>query len=240
MFIPPRTLFTSRRNTSNSVIAPLMSHLKKSNSPCWERFRELSFHLLSPWKVVGHENSTGHHVQHSPNGVLTSPRQLQFWNQLLTPEIIFEDPCHKGSSLEKEGGGGGGGDWCVICPKGQGVPWMLHGHGEQQRPVLRSGRQSSITLSTAEAELNELIEGMNAGEAVSVILQELFDEVHSSLTCRHLQGARVSQTRGRPIPGSPLDHTDERCPWINEMKQTPFCLTCREREGVVWAKIEWP
>ena len=33
----------------------------------------------------------------------------------------------------------------------------------------RSGRQPSITLSTAEAELNELIEGMNAGEAVSVI-----------------------------------------------------------------------
>ena len=41
----------------------------------------------------------------------------------------------------------------------------------------RSGRQPSITLSTAEAELNELIEAMNAGEAVSVILQELLDNV---------------------------------------------------------------
>ena len=41
----------------------------------------------------------------------------------------------------------------------------------------RSGRQASITLSTAEAELNELIEAMNAGESVATILYELFDDV---------------------------------------------------------------
>ena len=41
----------------------------------------------------------------------------------------------------------------------------------------RSGRQASITLSTAESELNEILEGMNAAESVSVILQELYSEV---------------------------------------------------------------
>ena len=41
----------------------------------------------------------------------------------------------------------------------------------------RSGRQASITLSTAEAELNEIIEAMNAGESVATILYELFDDV---------------------------------------------------------------
>ena len=41
----------------------------------------------------------------------------------------------------------------------------------------RSGRQSTIALSTAEAELNEVIEGMIAGEAVGVIADELFGPV---------------------------------------------------------------
>lgn len=44
----------------------------------------------------------------------------------------------------------------------------------------RSGRQASITLSTAEAELNELVEGMNAAESVSVIIEEIYDEVEKS------------------------------------------------------------
>lgn len=37
----------------------------------------------------------------------------------------------------------------------------------------RSGRQSTVTLSTAEAELNEVVEGMVAGESIGVILDEL-------------------------------------------------------------------
>ena len=37
----------------------------------------------------------------------------------------------------------------------------------------RSGRQPTITLSTAESNLNELIEGMTGGEALAVILYEL-------------------------------------------------------------------
>ena len=41
----------------------------------------------------------------------------------------------------------------------------------------RSGRQGFVTLSTAEAELTEIIEGMVAGESIHVILQELFPDV---------------------------------------------------------------
>ena len=113
-------------------------------------------------------------------------------------------------------------------------------------------------IAQEEAELS------NEGLGFTVYRTRYGQLYHSSLTCCHLQGARVSlprefkwcqpcrgvalQTRGIPIPGSPLylsvsgeaAHTDERCPWINNMKQPPFCLTCREREGVVWAKIEWP
>ena len=37
----------------------------------------------------------------------------------------------------------------------------------------RAGKQSTVSLSTAEAELNEVIEGMIAGESVGVILEEL-------------------------------------------------------------------
>lgn len=37
----------------------------------------------------------------------------------------------------------------------------------------RSGRQSTMTLSTAEAELNEIIEGMIAGEAAAVVAEEV-------------------------------------------------------------------
>ena len=41
----------------------------------------------------------------------------------------------------------------------------------------RSGRQSVITLSTAEAELNEIVEAMAAAESISVIVDEIYEEV---------------------------------------------------------------
>ena len=41
----------------------------------------------------------------------------------------------------------------------------------------RSGRQSLITLSTAESELAEIVEAMGAAESISVILEEIYDEV---------------------------------------------------------------
>ena len=45
-------------------------------------------------------------------------------------------------------------------------------------PILwRSGRQGLITLSTAESELVELVESMTAGESVSALVQEIFEDV---------------------------------------------------------------
>ena len=41
----------------------------------------------------------------------------------------------------------------------------------------RSGRQGFVTLSTAEAELTDIIDGMVAGESIHVILQEVFPDV---------------------------------------------------------------
>ena len=41
---------------------------------------------------------------------------------------------------------------------------------------VRSGRQGFVTLSTAEAELTEIIEGMVAGESIHVILRELLPD----------------------------------------------------------------
>jgi len=38
----------------------------------------------------------------------------------------------------------------------------------------RAGRQSMVTLSTAESEMTEVIEAMTAGESVAVIVQELY------------------------------------------------------------------
>lgn len=41
----------------------------------------------------------------------------------------------------------------------------------------RAGKQSNITLSTAESELNELVEAMNAGESVGAIIEEVYPSV---------------------------------------------------------------
>ena len=47
----------------------------------------------------------------------------------------------------------------------------------------RNGRQGTITLSTAESELMELVEGMIAGESVFVVLAELFGEISKVALC---------------------------------------------------------
>ena len=52
----------------------------------------------------------------------------------------------------------------IICIQGSPVFW-------------RSGRQSMITLSTAEAELLELVEALTAGESVYVVARELLQDV---------------------------------------------------------------
>ena len=47
----------------------------------------------------------------------------------------------------------------------------------------RSGRQASITLSTAESELMELVEAMVAGESIYVVLSELFGQINKIALC---------------------------------------------------------
>ena len=47
----------------------------------------------------------------------------------------------------------------------------------------RSGRQSLITVSTAESELAELTESMTAGESVAVLFEELFGRVKKVAWC---------------------------------------------------------
>ena len=47
----------------------------------------------------------------------------------------------------------------------------------------RSGRQSLITVSTAESELAELTESMTAGESVSVLFEELYGKVRKVAWC---------------------------------------------------------
>lgn len=41
----------------------------------------------------------------------------------------------------------------------------------------RSGRQSTITLSTAESELNEIVEGMTARESIGVVIEEIIGQL---------------------------------------------------------------
>ena len=128
-----------------------------------------------------------------------------------------------------------------------------------------------MTIAQEEAELwreirqtplppviiEEVEEREEEGLGFTVLRTPYGQVYHSSSMCRHLHGPRVGrprtfkwcvvcrrvalQTRGRPIPGSPLflsvtgnaAHSDERCPWINEGAYTPFCKTCELREGVV-------
>eukprot|EP00435_Cladocopium_sp_Y103_P075272 s90_g55.t1 len=57
----------------------------------------------------------------------------------------------------------------------------------------RSGRQPTITLSTAESELNEIIEGMAGGEAVAAILYELCETVQRQAWTDSQSAASISK-----------------------------------------------
>ena len=60
----------------------------------------------------------------------------------------------------------------------------------------RSGRPSTITLSTAESELNEIVEGMNGGEAVAVIISELCEVVHKEVWTDSQSAAAILVNEG--------------------------------------------
>eukprot|EP00435_Cladocopium_sp_Y103_P029637 s865_g7.t1 len=60
----------------------------------------------------------------------------------------------------------------------------------------RSGRQPTITLSTAESELNEIIEGMAGGEAVAAILYELCEDVQKQAWADSQSAASILVNEG--------------------------------------------
>ena len=60
----------------------------------------------------------------------------------------------------------------------------------------RSSRQTSITLSTAEAELNELIEAMNGAESVGVMIEELYGGVKKAAWCDNQASISILGSEG--------------------------------------------
>ena len=55
----------------------------------------------------------------------------------------------------------------------------------------RSGRQGFVTLSTAESELTEIVEGMIAGEATAVIINELYGQVIKTIKTDSLSAVAI-------------------------------------------------
>ena len=55
----------------------------------------------------------------------------------------------------------------------------------------RSGRQAYITLSTAESELTEIVEGMVAGESIAVIINELYPKLIKTIKTDNLSAVAI-------------------------------------------------
>lgn len=62
--------------------------------------------------------------------------------------------------------------------------------------VWRSSRQSTVTLSTAEAELNELIEGLMLGESVAAVVEELEPQVAKVMVSDSQAAVNIVQADG--------------------------------------------
>ena len=60
----------------------------------------------------------------------------------------------------------------------------------------RSGRQALVTLSTAETELMEMVDGMSAGEAVFVLVKEVFKKVKKVLWSDSQSAISILTTEG--------------------------------------------
>ena len=60
----------------------------------------------------------------------------------------------------------------------------------------RSGRQGLVTLSTAEAEMNEMIEAMVAGESIGVIVEELLGFIPKVLWTDSMSGLAIVTNDG--------------------------------------------
>ncbi len=116
---------------------------------CYAVARMSSSILKCPKKVLEVASQTKGYLKK------TSSEGLCFDGDGLQSQVVH---AYSDASFAPDGQNSHG---CVIvCLQGSPVFW-------------RSGRQGMITLSTAEAELLELVEAMTAGESVFVIVQEL-------------------------------------------------------------------
>ncbi len=62
--------------------------------------------------------------------------------------------------------------------------------------VWRSSRQTTVTLSTAEAELNELIEGLMLGESVAAVVEELEPQIPKTMVSDSQAAVNIVQAEG--------------------------------------------
>ena len=62
--------------------------------------------------------------------------------------------------------------------------------------VWRSSRQATVTLSTAEAELNELIEGLMLGESVAAVVEELEPQLTKVMVSDSQAAVNIVQAEG--------------------------------------------
>lgn len=111
-------------------------------------------------------------VLHSPLWVEESAKQVWGYLAATKEEGLVYEAGEAKNGWEEDAGiqtyadasfspGGAESHGCVVA--------MLRGSAL----LWKSSRQSTVTLSTAEAELNELIEGLMVGESVAAIVEEL-------------------------------------------------------------------
>ena len=104
---------------------------------------------------------------------------LCYQRRSVDEELLLE--CYSDSFFAPEGEESHGG--FLILLDGMPIFW-------------RSGRQALVTLSTAETELMEMIDGMSAGEAVYVLVKEVFKKVRRVLWSDSQSAISILTTEG--------------------------------------------
>ena len=126
--------------------------------------------------LVSHQNQTGHNVFSSSHGCERHSRHQESDGSSFTTLGLSEKTSAEGlryeEEIEEE-------PVVQVYTDASFAPEGEESHGSylvmvNRCPLFwRSGRQASVTLSTGEAELNELVEGLNAGESVAVLIEEI-------------------------------------------------------------------
>ena len=112
------------------------------------------------------------HVLKNPNWVLDAVKQLHGYLAVTITEGVFYKKGEEKEGWEEDSGLEVFAD-ASFSPGGQeshGAVVVMYKGGLL---LWRSSRQPTVTLSTAEAELNEMIEGLMVGESVAAIIEEV-------------------------------------------------------------------